>query len=262
MTILGLRNRTRGLGISPRRHGRPQAATPPSIVQDGLVAEWRFSAGSGQVVTDHAGGHHGQIGSTTGSDTNDPTWATGGLQFDGVDNYVRTSTWQFPSPDFHVDIVGRFTGTAGGTDFVAAFGTTFTGAADDDTCPFLVFRDGTNAGIICRIGDGTGSTISDPSVGTVFDDGWHHLSFDYDQSANQLTIAVDGTEFTDTMDSRVPNVATQATLFGIWHNLSILPASMIMGYCTVYNRVLSTEEKAAQRTALAAIMAARGIALP
>jgi hypothetical protein len=67
------------LGISapapagPRRRAAPGAA-PVSIVQDGMVAEWRFDDGAGQVLTDHAGGHHGQLGSTAGSDTNDPAW--------------------------------------------------------------------------------------------------------------------------------------------------------------------------------------------
>jgi hypothetical protein len=43
----------------------------------------------------------------------------------------------------------------GGTDFVAAFGTTRTGAADDDTSPFILFREGNAASVRIRIGNGT-----------------------------------------------------------------------------------------------------------
>ena len=56
------------------------------VVQDGLVTEWRFDEGAGQVLTDHTGnGHHGRLGSTTGADAADPAWTAQGLSFDGGD---------------------------------------------------------------------------------------------------------------------------------------------------------------------------------
>jgi hypothetical protein len=72
MTMLSLRRHSSRLGLSPRRR-RAEGAALPSIVQDGLVVEWRFDEGAGQVLTDYKGGHHGQLGSTPGSDANDPT---------------------------------------------------------------------------------------------------------------------------------------------------------------------------------------------
>lgn len=43
---------------------------------------------SGQYIVDKSGhGNVGQLGSTIGSDTNDPSWASGGLKFD-TDDYV------------------------------------------------------------------------------------------------------------------------------------------------------------------------------
>ena len=63
------------------------------LVRDGLVAEYRFDEGRGQVLCDYSGnGNHGTLGSTRGADTNDPLWTPQGLQFDGVDDYVSLGT--------------------------------------------------------------------------------------------------------------------------------------------------------------------------
>jgi hypothetical protein len=70
-----------GLGLSPRRRKAPGTAGP-GIVQDGLIAEWRFDEGAGQVLTDYTGnGHHGRLGSTAGIDPSDPSWSSEGLVF-------------------------------------------------------------------------------------------------------------------------------------------------------------------------------------
>lgn len=64
------------------------------IVRQGLVAAYfptkQFAQGlEGQRLIDYSGnGYHGTLGSTTGSDTNDPTWTGQGLSFDG-DDYVE-----------------------------------------------------------------------------------------------------------------------------------------------------------------------------
>jgi hypothetical protein len=258
MTMLGLRRRAKGLGLSPR-HRPAGRATPPLIVQDGLIAEWRFDDDPGQVLTDYKGGHHGQLGSTAGSDANDPTWTAQGLSFDGSNDYVYTTDWVFPSPGFHVDIVGRFSSTGAGTDFVVVFGTTKTGASDDDTSPLIVFREGATASIRIRIGNGITNVLSNPG-GTVFNDGWHHISIDYDGS--QLTVEIDGTSAISQNIGLTPNVIDASTVFGIWHNLLLLPATMALGYVTAYEGVFSSEQKTQQAGALAEIMAARGVTLP
>jgi hypothetical protein len=241
------------------RSAPDSATTPQVIVAEGLVAEWRFDEGAGQVLTDHAGGHHGQLGGTAGADANDPTWTAQGLSFDGSNDYVYTTDWAFPSPQFHVDIVGYFASTGGGTDFVVVFGTTRTGAGDDDTSPLILFREGATASLRIRIGDGATNVLSSPG-GTVFDDAWHHLSIDYDGS--QLTVEVDGTVAISQTIGLTPNTITASTLFGIWHNLALLPATMTLGYVTAYDGTFSSGQKAQQAAALAAIMAGRGVALP
>ncbi len=42
--------------------------------ETGLIAYWRMDKGQGQIISDHAGNNHGQLGSSSGTDTNDPTW--------------------------------------------------------------------------------------------------------------------------------------------------------------------------------------------
>jgi len=45
---------------------------------------------TGQVLTDFSGrGNHGQLGSTSGEDSNDPAWSDNALVFDGTDDYVE-----------------------------------------------------------------------------------------------------------------------------------------------------------------------------
>jgi hypothetical protein len=59
------------------------------LVRNGLVAEYRYTDATGQVLKDWSGqGNHGELGSTSGADTNDPTWTTAGASYDGVDDYV------------------------------------------------------------------------------------------------------------------------------------------------------------------------------
>jgi hypothetical protein len=62
----------------------------------GPIAYWKFDEGTGQTANDTTVNHNdGQLGSTSGSDTNDPTWtpedrcASGKcLSFDGSDDYI------------------------------------------------------------------------------------------------------------------------------------------------------------------------------
>jgi hypothetical protein len=78
-----------GIGVNLCKR-REQKGTP---IRDGLVAEYLFDEGRGQVLCDYSGnGNHGQLGSTPQADTNDPLWTPQGLEFDGVDDYVSLGT--------------------------------------------------------------------------------------------------------------------------------------------------------------------------
>ena len=75
------------LGIGVNLFKRQKKEGVP--IRDGLVAEYLFDEGRGQVLCDYIGnGNHGQLGSTPYADTNDPLWTPQGLQFDGVDDRV------------------------------------------------------------------------------------------------------------------------------------------------------------------------------
>jgi hypothetical protein len=85
-SALSLRSISRSLGFNPLRRAAPGAALPIRIVRNGLVAEWRFDEGAGQVVGDDTGnGHDGVLGFTAGVDPFDPTWTARGLSFDGTE---------------------------------------------------------------------------------------------------------------------------------------------------------------------------------
>ena len=64
----------------------------PSIVTDGLLVEYRFDDGSGQILTDYRNGYDLQLGSTDGADTNDPSWVSTGQSFTTDDYNKHTAT--------------------------------------------------------------------------------------------------------------------------------------------------------------------------
>lgn len=67
---------------------------------------WLFNQGSGTQLTDSLGTRHGTLGGQGGSASNRPSWAGGGLTFDGVDDWVTINLFQNPSDsDWTVFIV-------------------------------------------------------------------------------------------------------------------------------------------------------------
>ena len=78
-------------------------AKSPGIVRSGLTGEYWFDEGTGQTLLDHSGHvNNGTLGSTTGVDTNDPTWTAQGLSFSGVDDYVKANNYMGASTRFSV----------------------------------------------------------------------------------------------------------------------------------------------------------------
>lgn len=71
----------------------------PKIVQAGLQVYYPFDEGSGQILTDRSGvSNDGTLGSTSGADTNDPTWVAEGLSFT-TDDYVTSANDLSARPD-------------------------------------------------------------------------------------------------------------------------------------------------------------------
>lgn len=92
-----------GLGLQfqqPRKRKKEYTS-----VKDGLVAEYLFDEGEGQILTDYGGnGNHGMLGSTPDADTNDPLWVPEGLSFDGVDDFAEINLPAITN-DFTVGLV-------------------------------------------------------------------------------------------------------------------------------------------------------------
>jgi len=71
------KNRLRGGDLLPRR---------------GLVSYWKLDEESGQSAIDSINGYNLQLGSTSGVDANDPSWANNALSFAGYDYLTDTAT--------------------------------------------------------------------------------------------------------------------------------------------------------------------------
>jgi hypothetical protein len=263
MTVLGLRRHSKGLGLSPRHHRAAAGDAPPTIVQDGLVAEWRFDDGAGQTLTDHQGGHHGTLGATSGAAADDPTWTAQGLSFDGGD-FVR-----LPSlPAIRgVDIVFRpnaVISAASPVQFLLAnvrdSGVFSLGSAtglltNEIVCHQLQQADGYSNN--WRVG------WSHPS--DTVSAAWHLLQTDVRPATEFWNIVLDGVE----KDNVTAGAPQNLFVPGVWAigsragpALGVNPFSGAIAYLIFYGTARSNEQQAQNRAALASILAARGITLP
>lgn len=106
----------------PRRRRGLYAAlvgTAPGvlIVPTALLAEWRFDDGTGLVLRDYSS--NGYNGALPGG-ANTPTWAGGGLSFDGSNDYVNLYSAglaaAFGGQELTVEVVARVSGAGVWTD--------------------------------------------------------------------------------------------------------------------------------------------------
>ena len=245
MTILSLKRQSRGLGISPRRRAAKGAAFP-TVIQDGLVAEWRFDDGAGQVLTDSTGnGHHGRRGSTTGADAADPSWTAQGLSFDGGD-FVEH------------DAVGISGGAARTVLAVvkpgpsATFGLEWPGAGTN-LQRWTLRNLGTPAKIRLEVAGAGHTTAFDVPAGAWMFVGATQAGSDLNSCIVYLNGSAEAVPVSATLN-------TQGNF--VWGRQNGSPVAMEAAYGLVYNRALSPAEVEQNRQALKAILASRGITLP
>jgi hypothetical protein len=220
------------------------------VVQDGLVAEWRFDEGSGQVLTDYTGNaHHGQLGSITGADAADPTWTAQGLSFDGGD-FVDCGTLGIAGTQPRTLIyVGRSSGT-GSTQLMSAQWNESTSAGRRWT-----LRAVDSDGLKVRLEfEGGGQTSALPVV----QNAWHFVgATQAGANANTCVMYANGASEAVTLNLALD---TQNTFrFGRHNNLGQVCQ---FAYGLVYDRALSPAEVEQNRQALKVILASRGITLP
>jgi hypothetical protein len=257
MSILSLVRHGKGLGLSPRRR-RPTGATPPSIIQNGLLAEWRFDDGSGQQVTDYSGNdHHATLGTTGGVDAGDPTWQANpaALSFDGGDQAL-TSSIVGPTA-FEVDLL--LYGDSTCQDFGMVF-VPHASADFDNQATIQIFKNGSNATLTYRL---KGNTPGENGSADVFDNAWHIVQAWSD--GDNLAAAVDGIEDVALTALGTPlTSSTDIVAIGARGNIAGPSLGMTgkLAYLVYYSRALSAPERAQNYSALVAIASARGIALP
>ncbi len=218
----------------------------PPIVQTGLVAEYRFDDGSGQALTDYgSSGWDLQLGSTSGADTNDPTWVTAGLQFATDDYCYRTTGPTVSQPTTHV-IVANHNPT-------------------DETALYL-FDGGTDPGRQVAYHNDAGATEDELNVwagafivphGTgTFKRGWKVHTFIFNGASSK---------YYDSNSQILSGNAGAGGLEGLTvcakYDFGQIMDVATVGYHAVYNTALDTDEIAENVTALTTIMAARGVTI-
>jgi hypothetical protein len=225
----------------------------------GVVAEYRFDEGSGQTVVDYSGGGHDlRLGSGTGTDTNDPTWASAGLDFATNDYCVRDSAPLGANPtDLTMLVVFNLTSTPTRAD-IFQHGDNFTGYS------YASIWTGTT-GIPRFATYGGGNTQITSSV-TLSLNEWHGVVGRI--SAGTMSLLVDNAWEPTTAASRVlsghKRVAVGAEMSRSGAQLDN-PENFLngsVGYAVLWNRGLSDEEVAQAYSHAASVMAGRGVALP
>lgn len=225
------------------------------IPRAGLVAAYDFvQRANGQVLRDTWGGLHGQLGSTAGVDTNDPTWIPQGLNFDGVDDFVRVSN----------DIPFRFTGP-----FSFSLALRFT-----TTDNLVVAEVNRNPGFSIQtssatVGGGPGQLIMVMGIavmartGITLNDGqWRYVQFMIPAvGSSAYLILVNGQPQTVAVAAR-PTPTYGTFPFEIGSRAGALGFGGPIAYITARNHMMSHAEALQEYRAVRAMLARRGIALP
>lgn len=250
MTVLRLTRHSRGLGLSPRRRAAKGGSEVPTVIQEGLVAEWRFDEGAGQVLTDYTGhGHHGRLGATTGADTADPVWTAQGLSFDGGD-FVECDTVGISggAPRTLVCVVRPGAGGGWAVKWNA-----------DGSLQRWCIKNDTLSGNVLRMEYNAGGYTSSLEVAA---EQWNFVAVTKSGASSNTEIAyVNGLAEAITTD-RTLNTSGNLR-WGESGNVSNPSGEVCaFAYGLVYDRALSPAEVAVNRAALKALLASRGITLP
>ncbi|MBI1356537.1 MAG: hypothetical protein GC160_19520 [Acidobacteria bacterium] len=229
----------------------------PGAVTAGLqVLSW-LDEGSGQTVVDHSGaGRHGTLGSTTGADTNDPSWSAAGLQF-AVDDWVsHGSAAELRSDAWTISVAAKVTpGVAVplvGWGSVAQFPAVYAAAPFNQNRPLIWL-----ASTCFRYFDKA-------SPSNLQDGGWHFFVFSCPGNAAadilQSELVVDGLSHAATSTDN-STAGQSKTICRLGAAGTTYFANAEVAFFSVHNRVLSGAEKEAMRTYAKAVLTGR-VTLP
>ena len=142
---------------------------------------WHFNESTGQIATDYSGNaNDGQLGSTTGSDTNDPTWNTtsqkfgaSALSFDGTDDYVTMGdkdVFSFADNKFTISFWMKANDTTSLIGVLGKRGSPWEYSIHTNTAGTLTFYTWTS----------DGGNIVYPYLTTTYDTSWTYYTFTAD----------------------------------------------------------------------------------
>ena len=209
------------------------ALLKPRLIRRGLVAEYRFDERGGQTLIDHSGlGNHGTLGSTTGADTNDPTWTGQGASFTTDDYIVGPTTLKYSS--FTVQIaINNEGGDAYQAIIADSSGTAATGKAG-----YFLRKTSTSKQYQFRIYDAAGdqqnSDITGPTNGT-----WGLLTGTFDGTTIKSFL---GATLADSVACTGITQSPQALYIGRYSYTTGGYFGGSIAYLAIYNRALTQAE--------------------
>ena len=196
---------------------------------------------------------HGQLGSTTGADTNDPLWTNRRLSFSGVDDYLLTPS-EVTSGAAALTLQIVFKKTIGSATSVqrALFGHNAGGS-------YIRFFSDTTIGF-WLVASVSSQFIQGPA-GAITDDGlWKMMTFRWNSGTvqDQFLNKSDRLVFNDTNPSDGTHTSTYRTI-GMYDTSRYFDGEIASALC--YRRLLTRAEVAQNYVWLKSTLARRGIAL-
>jgi hypothetical protein len=235
--------------------GGSSGTIPTSLVQSGLIAEYRLTEGSGTTITDFSGnGNTGTFGAAGAA----PTWVsgTGGLSFNGG-QYVTLPVAVSNPHTVMVFFTSVLTIAEGSNDFPLI------GAADSSSAIMLQNFGNTGLGVNSYAGLLSGARITTFAGGayvTITRNAWNGTGLlTYVLDATTDVVYINGQLASNTyVAGGTYNRATAAYLLGgSSGSLNYLVGKIY--YAAFYNRELTSAEVAANSQYIANAVAARGV---
>ena len=229
----------------------PKFAKNNDISRVGLVAEYKFNESTGQVLKDSSGNNNnGQLGVTTGVDSNDPTWSSNGLLFNGTEfDFVDCGNGESLNVDgeFYIECVIK--STNGG--YIVAKNNTAT-----TDMQYGITHDATARKIQCIL---NGAVRGESSNGSVPLNEFMHIGVQYNKEDIQI--------FINNVQYGVPAIYTES-ITKTSHALSIgrrkpnnVNFNGEIAYLNIYNRTLEGKERLKNYLYLKETLKSRGISI-
>lgn len=225
------------------------------LTQGGLLAEWRFDDGAGVVLTDYSGnGFHGALPAAA----NRPTWAGGGLTFDGSNDYVSLHS---------AGLAAAFNGQEGTIECVFKVAN---GAIWTDGTNKALLEIGANGTNVCRVRKvaAGGVTATYNSAGSLLSINAPtveaqalYTAITYSKSADAFSFYLGATRINTLggLGTFTGSLAAATTVAGASNSSGVISWSGTINYLRIHTRPLSAPDLAQNYAVLQAIMAGRGV---